>query len=121
MLSKQNGIVFVDEMDKVTSRSRAASEVSVAPGCAAICFPSGFTVSTKYGVRSKPTTFCSSPQAFHLSKPSDLIPELQGRFPTCGIAVSVGAGTCRHPDPNSCPLVKQYQALLATENATIEF
>jgi ATP-dependent HslUV protease ATP-binding subunit HslU len=82
--AEQNGIVFIDEIDKVTSRSEghSAGEVS-RQGVQRDLLPlvEGTTVSTKYGpIKTDHILFIAS-GAFHLSKPSDLIPELQGRFP----------------------------------------
>ena len=122
--AEQNGIVFIDEIDKVTSRSEgSAAEVS-RQGVQRDLLPlvEGTTVSTKYGmVRTDHILFIAS-GAFHLSKPSDLIPELQGRFP---IRVELQSLSVQDFESiltqTHASLVKQYQALLATENVTIEF
>jgi ATP-dependent HslUV protease ATP-binding subunit HslU len=124
---EQNGIVFIDEIDKVTSRSEGGSgggaEVS-RQGVQRDLLPlvEGTTVSTKYGmVKTDHILFIAS-GAFHLSKPSDLIPELQGRFPirvelqSLSVQDFVAILTQTHAS-----LVRQYQALLATENVRIEF
>ena len=85
-LMEQNGIVFIDEIDKVTGAQRGPRRRGVAPGrTTRLVAPGGgiTAVSTKYGV-VKPTTSCSLLRAHFLSKPSDLIPELQGPFPDSG-------------------------------------
>ena len=122
--AEQNGIVFIDEIDKVTSRSEGtAAEVS-RQGVQRDLLPlvEGTTVSTKYGmIRTDHILFIAS-GAFHLSKPSDLIPELQGRFP---IRVELQSLSVQDFESiltqTHASLVKQYQALLATENVTIVF
>ncbi len=121
---EQNGIVFIDEIDKVTSRSEGSGAEVSRQGVQRDLLPlvEGTTVSTKYGmVKTDHILFIAS-GAFHLSKPSDLIPELQGRFPIRVELQSLSVGdfvailTQTHAS-----LVKQYQALLATENVTIAF
>lgn len=122
---EQNGIVFIDEIDKVTKRSDYTSGADVSrEGVQRDLLPlvEGCTVSTKYGsVRTDHILFIAS-GAFHLTKPSDLIPELQGRLP---IRVELSALTAddfvrilTEPDAS---LTKQYQALLATEGVGLEF
>jgi ATP-dependent HslUV protease ATP-binding subunit HslU len=123
---EQNGIVFIDEIDKVASRSEASSsagEVS-RQGVQRDLLPlvEGTTVSTKYGmVRTDHILFIAS-GAFHLAKPSDLIPELQGRLPIrvelASLSVQDFEAILTQTDAN---LVRQYQALLATEGVTLEF
>ncbi|WP_138512244.1 ATP-dependent protease ATPase subunit HslU [Rhodoferax bucti] len=121
---EQNGIVFIDEIDKVTSRSEGqAGEVS-RQGVQRDLLPlvEGTTVTTKYGmVKTDHILFVAS-GAFHLSKPSDLIPELQGRFP---IRVELQSLSVKDFEAiltqTHASLVKQYQALLATENVTLDF
>ncbi len=122
---EQNGIVFIDEIDKVTSRSDGASSGEVSrQGVQRDLLPlvEGTTVSTKYGpIKTDHILFIAS-GAFHLSKPSDLIPELQGRLPirvelqplSVADFVAILSGT-------HASLVKQYQALLATEDVTLNF
>ncbi|AMC37139.1 ATP-dependent protease ATP-binding subunit HslU [Janthinobacterium sp. B9-8] len=121
---EQNGIVFIDEIDKVTSRAEAGSGEVSRQGVQRDLLPlvEGTTVTTKYGmVKTDHILFIAS-GAFHLAKPSDLIPELQGRFPirvelnslTVGDFASILTGT------DAC-LVKQYQALLATEEVELDF
>ncbi len=121
---EQNGIVFIDEIDKVTSRSEGSGAEVSRQGVQRDLLPlvEGTTVSTKYGmVKTDHILFIAS-GAFHLSKPSDLIPELQGRFPirvelqSLSVQDFVAILTQTHAS-----LVKQYQALLATENVRVEF
>ena len=121
---EQNGSVFIDEIDKVTSRSEGSGAEVSRQGVQRDLLPlvEGTTVSTKYGmVKTDHILFIAS-GAFHLSKPSDLIPELQGRFPirvelqSLSVQDFVAILTQTHAS-----LVKQYQALLATENVHVEF
>ncbi len=121
---EQNGIVFIDEIDKVTSRSEGSGAEVSRQGVQRDLLPlvEGTTVSTKYGmVKTDHILFIAS-GAFHLSKPSDLIPELQGRFPirvelqSLSVQDFVAILTQTHAS-----LVRQYQALLATENVQVEF
>ena len=121
---EQNGIVFIDEIDKVTSRSESGGAEVSRQGVQRDLLPlvEGTTVSTKYGmVKTDPILFIAS-GAFHLSKPSDLIPELQGRFP---IRVELSSLSVQDFEAiltqTHASLVKQYQALLATERVSIEF
>ncbi len=121
---EQNGIVFLDELDKVARRSEYGGPDVSREGVQRDLLPlvEGCTVSTKYGtVKTDHILFIAS-GAFHLSKPSDLIPELQGRLP---IRVELGALSTddftrilTEPDAS---LTEQYQALLATENVALEF
>ena len=121
---EQNGIVFIDEIDKVTSRSESSGAEVSRQGVQRDLLPlvEGTTVSTKYGmVKTDHILFIAS-GAFHLSKPSDLIPELQGRFP---IRVELSSLSVQDFEAiltqTHASLVKQYQALLATEKVTVEF
>ena len=122
---EQNGIVFIDEIDKVASRGEGGSTAEVSrQGVQRDLLPlvEGTTVSTKYGmVRTDHILFIAS-GAFHLSKPSDLIPELQGRLP---IRVELASLTVQDFEAiltqTDASLVRQYQALLATEGITLEF
>ena len=121
--AEQNGIVFIDEIDKVASRSNAQGADVSRQGVQRDLLPlvEGTTVNTKYGMlRTDHILFIAS-GAFHLSKPSDLIPELQGRFP---IRVELGALTVEDFEAiltqTHASLVKQYQLLLATEGVTLE-
>lgn len=121
---EQNGIVFIDEIDKVAKRSSGASADVSREGVQRDLLPliEGCTVSTKYGmVKTDHILFIAS-GAFHLAKPSDLIPELQGRLP---IRVELKALSSddfmrilTEPDAS---LTEQYQALMATESLNIEF
>ncbi|HWH73468.1 MAG TPA: ATP-dependent protease ATPase subunit HslU [Methylibium sp.] len=124
--AEQNGIVFIDEIDKVTSRSDGGSGVAEVSrqGVQRDLLPlvEGTTVSTKYGmVKTDHMLFIAS-GAFHLSKPSDLIPELQGRFP-----IRVELGSLGVPEfeailtQTQASLTRQYAALLATEGVTLDF
>ena len=121
--AEQNGIVFIDEIDKVASRGNAQGADVSRQGVQRDLLPlvEGTTVNTKYGmVKTDHILFIAS-GAFHLSKPSDLIPELQGRFP---IRVELGALTVDDFEAiltqTHASLVKQYQLLLATEGVTLE-
>ena len=121
---EQNGIVFIDEIDKVTSRSESSGAEVSRQGVQRDLLPlvEGTSVSTKYGVVKTDHILFVASGAFHLSKPSDLIPELQGRFP---IRVELQSLSVKDFEAilvqTHASLVKQYQALLATENVTLEF
>ncbi len=118
--AEQNGIVFIDEIDKVTSRSDGGTAEVSRQGVQRDLLPlvEGTTVSTKYGVIKTDHILFIASGAFHLSKPSDLIPELQGRFP---IRVELQSLSVQDFESiltqTHASLVKQYQALLATEEA----
>src|SRR5262245_41375698 len=121
---EQNGIVFLDELDKIASRSEMQGADVSRQGVQRDLLPlvEGTTVNTKYGmVKTDHILFIAS-GAFHLSKPSDLIPELQGRFP---IRVELGSPSVQDFEAiltqTHANLTKQYQALLATEGVTLEF
>jgi len=121
---EQNGIVFLDELDKVAKRSETSGADVSREGVQRDLLPlvEGCTVNTKYGmVKTDHILFIAS-GAFHMSKPSDLIPELQGRLP---IRVELDALTAEdfiriltEPDAS---LTEQYQALMQTEGVTLEF
>ncbi|WP_006788426.1 ATP-dependent protease ATPase subunit HslU [Thiorhodospira sibirica] len=121
---EQNGIVFIDEIDKVAKRGEYAGADVSREGVQRDLLPlvEGCTVSTKFGtVRTDHILFIAS-GAFHLAKPSDLIPELQGRLP---IRVELKALTtddfvCILTEPKAS-LTEQYSALLATEGVTLNF
>jgi ATP-dependent HslUV protease ATP-binding subunit HslU len=122
--AEQNGIVFIDEIDKVATRSEAQGADVSRQGVQRDLLPlvEGTAVSTKYGVvRTDHILFIAS-GAFHLSKPSDLIPELQGRFPIRVELQSLSVADFESIlTQTQASLVKQYQALLATEGVTLEF
>ncbi len=122
--AEQNGIVFIDEIDKVTSRSDAGTAEVSRQGVQRDLLPlvEGTTVSTKYGpIKTDHMLFIAS-GAFHLSKPSDLIPELQGRFPIRVELQSLSVDDFEAIlTQTHASLVRQYQALLATEGVTLEF
>lgn len=121
---EQNGIVFIDEIDKVAKREHSSGGDVSREGVQRDLLPlvEGTTVSTKYGmVRTDYILFIAS-GAFHLSKPSDLIPELQGRLP---IRVELKALKAEDferilTEPNAS-LAEQYAALLGTESLALEF
>ncbi|HDZ10093.1 ATP-dependent protease ATPase subunit HslU [Pseudohongiella sp.] len=123
-VTEQTGIVFLDEIDKVTQRGDNGNSGVSREGVQRDLLPliEGSTVTTKYGsVKTDHILFIAS-GAFHLSKPSDLIPELQGRLP---IRVELDALTANDferilTEPNAS-LTEQYQQLLATENLTVTF
>ena len=122
--AEQNGIVFIDEIDKVAARQEASGADVSRQGVQRDLLPlvEGTTVSTKYGmVKTDHILFIAS-GAFHLAKPSDLIPELQGRFP---IRVELESLSVQDFEAiltqTHASLVKQYQALLATEGVALEF
>ncbi len=122
--AEQNGIVFIDEIDKVAKRSEGYGADVSREGVQRDLLPlvEGSTVSTKYGpVRTDHILFIAS-GAFHLAKPSDLIPELQGRFPIRVELASLSREDFRRilTEPHSA-LTRQYEALLATEGLTIRF
>ena len=116
---EQNGIVFLDEIDKIASRSEAHGAEVSRQGVQRDLLPlaEGTTVSTKYGM----IKFIAS-GAFHLANPSDLIPELQGRFPIRVELDSLSVDDFERilTQTDAC-LTRQYQALLATEAVTLEF
>jgi len=121
---EQNGIVFLDEIDKITSRSESHGADVSRQGVQRDLLPlvEGTTVTTKYGmVRTDHVLFIAS-GAFHLAKPSDLIPELQGRFPIRVELDSLNVADFEQilTNTDAC-LTKQYQALLATESVDLEF
>ena len=121
---EQNGIVFLDEIDKITSRGEMGGAEVSRQGVQRDLLPlvEGTTVTTKYGpIRTDHILFVAS-GAFHLAKPSDLIPELQGRFP---IRVELNSLTVEDFEriltaTDAC-LTRQYQALLATDNVELDF
>ena len=124
--TEQTGIIFLDEIDKITSRSGGSSggpDVS-REGVQRDLLPivEGATVTTKYGpVRTDHILFIAS-GAFHMSKPSDLVPELQGRFPIRVELHALGEEEFYRilTEPQNA-LIKQYQALMATEGVDLVF
>jgi len=122
--AEQNGIVFLDEIDKITSRGDLGGADVSRQGVQRDLLPlvEGTTVSTRYGmVKTDHILFIAS-GAFHLAKPSDLIPELQGRFPIRVELDSLSVDDFeRILVATDASQVKQYQALLATEGVTLDF
>jgi ATP-dependent HslUV protease ATP-binding subunit HslU len=120
---EQNGIVFLDEIDKIATRSQGTADVSRA-GVQRDLLPlvEGTTVNTKYGMIKTDHILFIASGAFHLAKPSDLIPELQGRFPIRVELDSLSIDDFKTilTGTDAC-LTKQYQALLETEGVTVEF
>lgn len=121
--AEQSGIIFIDEIDKIASRGSSSADVS-REGVQRDILPivEGSTVTTKYGPVKTDFMLFIAAGAFHMSKPSDLIPELQGRFP---IRVELDKLTkedfiriLKEPDQS---LILQYKALLETEGVTISF
>lgn len=122
--AEQNGIVFIDEIDKVAGNAeRSGADVS-RQGVQRDLLPlvEGTTVNTKYGMIKTDHMLFVASGAFHLSKPSDLIPELQGRFP---IRVELQSLSVQDFEAiltqTQASLIKQYQALLQTEGVQLEF
>jgi ATP-dependent HslUV protease ATP-binding subunit HslU len=121
---EQNGIVFVDEIDKVTRRGESSGPDVSREGVQRDLLPlvEGCTVTTKHGMIKTDHILFIASGAFHLSKPSDLIPELQGRLP---IRVELddlnAADFVRILTEPDASLTEQYAALLATESVTLEF
>jgi ATP-dependent HslUV protease ATP-binding subunit HslU len=122
--AEQNGIVFIDEIDKIARRQETHGADVSREGVQRDLLPlvEGSTVSTKHGVVKTDHILFIASGAFHMSKPSDLIPELQGRFP---IRVELDAlkvedfiRILTEPDASLCT---QYKALLATEGVTLDF
>ena len=122
--AEQNGIVFIDEIDKIARRQETAGADVSREGVQRDLLPlvEGCTVNTKYGtVKTDHVLFIAS-GAFHMSKPSDLIPELQGRLPIRvelePLVVEDFVRILTEPDASLC---RQYTALLATEGVDLEF
>ncbi|HYI87822.1 MAG TPA: ATP-dependent protease ATPase subunit HslU [Burkholderiales bacterium] len=121
--AEQNGIVFIDEIDKVTSRSESSGSADVSrQGVQRDLLPlvEGTTVNTKYGMIKTDHILFIASGAFHLAKPSDLIPELQGRFP---IRVELGSLSVDDFEAiltqTHASLIKQYTLLLEAEGVTL--
>jgi ATP-dependent HslUV protease ATP-binding subunit HslU len=122
--AEQNGIVFIDEIDKIARRQETTGADVSREGVQRDLLPlvEGCTVNTKYGtVKTDHVLFIAS-GAFHMSKPSDLIPELQGRLPIRvelePLVVGDFVRILTEPDASLC---RQYTALMATEGLTLEF
>lgn len=122
-LAEENGIIFIDEMDKIASNNQNSGEVS-RQGVQRDILPivEGSQIQTKYGIISTDHILFIGSGAFHVAKPSDLIPELQGRFP-----IRVNLSDLSQEDfisiltePENALLI-QYQALLATEGVQVHF
>jgi ATP-dependent HslUV protease ATP-binding subunit HslU len=121
---EQHGIIFLDEIDKIVGRDHARGPDVSREGVQRDLLPivEGTTVTTKYGmVRTDHILFIAS-GAFHMSKPSDLIPEMQGRFPIRVELQSLGPLEFERilTEPENA-LIKQYRALMETEGITLEF
>jgi ATP-dependent HslUV protease ATP-binding subunit HslU len=121
---EQNGIVFLDEIDKIASRQETQGADVSRQGVQRDLLPlvEGTTVSTKYGMIKTDHILFIASGAFHMAKPSDLIPELQGRFP---IRVELDSLSVEDfelilTQTDAC-LTRQYQALLETEHVTLAF
>jgi len=121
---EQNGIVFIDEIDKITSRQETSGAEVSRHGVQRDLLPlvEGTTVTTKYGMIKTDHILFIGSGAFHLSRPSDLIPELQGRFP---IRVELSSLSVEDFEriltaTDAC-LTRQYQALLETEEVKLDF
>lgn len=122
---EQNGIVFLDEIDKIASRAGGGAGADVSrQGVQRDLLPlvEGTTVSTKYGMIKTDHILFVASGAFHMSKPSDLIPELQGRFPIRVELTSLSVSDFEQilTNTDAC-LTRQYEALLATEGIQLQF
>ena len=121
--AEQDGIIFIDEIDKVAGRSANGPDVS-REGVQRDILPivEGSTVNTKYGVVKTDYMLFIAAGAFHLSKPSDLFPELQGRFPLRAELEALGKEEFYRilTEPHNS-LTRQYEAMLETEGVRIEF
>ncbi len=121
---EQNGIVFLDEVDKITSRSETSGSDVSRQGVQRDLLPlvEGTTISTKYGMIKTDHILFIASGAFHLSKPSDLIPELQGRFPIRVELASLNTADFVQilTNTDAC-LTRQYEALMKTEEIKLEF
>jgi ATP-dependent HslUV protease ATP-binding subunit HslU len=122
--AEQNGIVFIDELDKVAKRQETSGSDISREGVQRDLLPlvEGCTVSTKSGMIKTDHILFIASGAFHLAKPSDLIPELQGRLPIrvelSALSVEDFVRILREPDAS---LTEQYSALMATEEVNVEF
>lgn len=122
--TEQSGIIFIDEIDKIASRDGSSSADVSREGVQRDILPivEGSTVTTKYGAVKTDFILFIAAGAFHMSKPSDIIPELQGRFPIRveleKLSKSDFERILKEPDFS---LIRQYEKLLATEEVTIDF
>lgn len=123
--AEQSGIIFIDEIDKIAKKSGASSSADVSrEGVQRDILPivEGSTVMTKYGAVKTDHVLFIAAGAFHMAKPSDLIPELQGRFPIRvelqKLSIDDFVKILTEPDN---ALLKQYKALLKTEGISLEF
>ncbi len=123
-IAEHNGIIFLDEIDKVAVKGSSSGPDVSREGVQRDILPivEGSTVSTKYGQIKTDHILFIAAGAFHMAKPSDLIPELQGRFPIRVELTSLTEADFRRilTEPTNA-LLKQYKALLATEDVSIEF
>jgi ATP-dependent HslUV protease ATP-binding subunit HslU len=121
---EQNGIVFLDEIDKIAARSEVSGADVSRQGVQRDLLPlvEGTTVSTKYGMIKTDHILFIASGAFHFAKPSDLIPELQGRLPIRVELASLSVADFEQilTNTDAC-LTRQYQALLATESVRLDF
>ena len=121
---EQSGIIFLDELDKIAGRERSSGPDVSREGVQRDLLPiiEGRTVNTKYGMVKTDHILFIAAGAFHVSKPSDLIPELQGRFPIRVELQSLGKGDFMRilREPRNA-LLKQYRALLGTEGVEVTF
>ena len=122
-LAETSGIIFIDEIDKIAAKGHNGSEVS-REGVQRDILPivEGSQVNTKYGVINTDHILFIASGAFHVAKPSDLMPELQGRFPIRVELQDLSKEDCERilTEPKNA-LLKQYKALLATENVEVIF
>ena len=123
-LAERNGIIFLDEIDKVAVKGSSSGPDVSREGVQRDILPivEGCTVNTKYGQMKTDHILFIAAGAFHMAKPSDLIPELQGRFPIRVELTSLTEADFKRilTEPTNA-LLKQYKALLATEDVSIEF
>lgn len=124
ILAQQNGIIFIDEIDKIASREKGHGPEVSREGVQRDILPivEGCTVTTKYGMVKTDHILFIAAGAFHVSKPSDLIPELQGRFPIrVELQSLVKADFLRILTEPANSLTRQYKALLQTEKIELDF
>ena len=123
-IAERNGIIFLDEIDKVAVKGASSGPDVSREGVQRDILPivEGCTVSTKYGQMKTDHILFIAAGAFHMAKPSDLIPELQGRFPIRVELTSLSEADFKRilTEPTNA-ILKQYKALLATEDVKIEF